>query len=312
MAILVLDSMDSLRSGTMRVVDLKRNSKIAISLIYYFVRVIGHASLWLVGRPSRRRLTILYYHGVTRDCRSSFARQMEALHRGAIVVPASYRGKLPANKNKKCVAITFDDAFVSVAENGLPELNKYSFHSTIFVPVGWLGRTPGWAMETSEVGAVEAPELSEVVMSSDQLQGLSHSLVSLASHTMTHPSLPELEPERAREEVERSRLLLAELSGRDVLELSFPYGAHNESTVALCRAALYETVYSILPEEVDTTAHELLRGRTKTDPSDGPLEFFLKFNGAYEWMRHSVALKKALRSMFSMIRRTGRPAAKPC
>lgn len=303
--------MESLRSDTMRVVDLKRNAKIAISLIYYFGRAICRAFLGLVGRPMRPRLTILYYHGVARECRSSFALQMAALHRRAIVLPASYRGKLPADKDKKCVAITFDDAFVSVADNGLPELNKYSFQSTIFVPVGWLGRAPGWTLETSGVDSEEAPELSEVVMSSDQLRAIDCSLVCLASHTMTHPSLPELEPERAREEVERSRRLLGELTGRDIPELSFPYGAYSESTITLCRAALYETVYSIIPEEVDTTTHELLRGRTKTDPSDGPLEFFLKFNGAYEWMRYSVALKKALRSMFSTIGAGRTAAAKP-
>ena len=283
----------------MRVIDHKRNLKIAISLIYYLVRAIFDTSLRLLGRPRRPRLTILYYHGVTRGSRQNFARQMQALSRGATVLPASYRGNLAADQNRKFVAITFDDAFVSVAENGLPELDKYSFHSTIFVPVGWLGQTPGWALETGAFGSAEAPELSEVVMSSEQLQGLNRALVSLGSHTLTHPSLPDIEPKRAHEEVERSRLLLAELTGQDIFELSFPYGAHSGSTVALCRAALYKTVYTIVPEEVDTTTDELLRGRTKIDPSDGPLEFFLKFSGAYEWMAYSVALKGALRSMLS-------------
>lgn len=282
----------------MRSPDLRRNSKIAISIIYYVVRAICRHSLRLVGRQSEQRLTILYYHGVARESRSSFARQMEALHRGAIVVPASYRGKLPADKNRKCVAITFDDAFVSVADFGLPELKRYSFHSSIFVPVGWLGKTPGWALKTSENGSVEGPELSELVMSPEQLRALSASLVSLGSHTITHPSLPELATELARDEIERSRLLLAELSGHDIVELSFPYGDHDERTVALCRAARYETVYSIIPEEVDTTSPELLRGRTKVDPSDGPIEFFLKFNGAYQWMKYSIRLKKAIQSIF--------------
>jgi hypothetical protein len=66
----------------------------------------------------------------------------------------------------------------------------------------------------------------------------------------------------------------------------------------MCRAAGYETVFSIATQEVDTTTSELLRGRTKVDPSDGPIEFFLKFNGAYQWMEYTVPLKKKLRSMF--------------
>jgi peptidoglycan/xylan/chitin deacetylase (PgdA/CDA1 family) len=278
--------------------EFKRNIKIAISLIYYAVRAIFRYSLRLAGRTSTLRLTILYYHGILPEHRLGFARQMDALHRGARVLPASYRGELPPGK--KCVAITFDDALVSVAENALPELVGHSFHSTIFVPVGWIGRTPGWAMKKSEpaLAAVVNPELTEVVMSSEQLNALSPSLVSLGSHSVTHPSMPELDPKQARKEIEDSRQRLAELSGREILEFSFPYGEHDAYTVAMCRAAGYQTVYSITAEEVDTTSSELLRGRTKVDPSDGPIEFFLKFNGAYQWMGYTVALRKTLRSMF--------------
>jgi hypothetical protein len=74
-----------------------------------------------------------------------------------------------------------------------------------------------------------------------------------------------------------------------------PYGKHDAETLAMCRAA--ETVFSIATQEVDTTTSELLRGRTKVDPSD-PIEFFLKFNGAYQWMEYTLPLKKTLRSMF--------------
>ena len=281
----------------MRASEFRRNIKIAVSLVYYVVRAIFRYSLRLAGRTSTLRLTILYYHGVSPEHRLGFARQMDALHRGARVMPASYRGELPPGN--KCVAITFDDALVSVAEIALPELVRHSFHSTIFVPVGWIGRTPGWAMKKSEpaLAAVVNPELTEVVMSSEQLNALSPSLVSLGSHSVTHPSMPELDPKQARKEIEDSRQRLAELSGREILEFSFPYGEHDAYTVAMCRAAGYQTVYSITAEEVDATSSEVLRGRTKVDPSDGSIEFFLKFNGAYQWMRYTVALRKTLRSM---------------
>ena len=40
------------------------------------------------------------------------------------------------------------------------------------------------------------------------------------------------------------------------MSLSYPFltEPHDKSTIALCRAALYETVYSITPEEIDTTS----------------------------------------------------------
>jgi peptidoglycan/xylan/chitin deacetylase (PgdA/CDA1 family) len=231
---------------------------------------------------------------MSNDDRVNFVRQMDALHRGANVVPASYRGELPSRK--KCVAITFDDAFCSVAENALPELAKRSFHSTIFVPVGWLGRTPGWVMEDEPSEAVKgSAKLAEVVMSPEQLKSLNIALVALGSHTITHPSMLELDRKRARTEIEDSRNHLSELTGREIHDFSFPYGVHDASTIAMCRRAGYESVYSIAPQDVDTTSSVLLRGRTKVDPSDGPIEFFLKFNGAYQWMEAPLGAK--LRSL---------------
>ena len=273
----------------------KRALKIAVSLVYYVLRGIWRCLLRLAGRSSAQRLTVLYYHGVLPGERTAFARQMETLRRAARVFPTSYRGRLPPGK--KCVAITFDDAFASVAENAVPELVKHSFHATIFVPVGWLGRAPGWAMEQDALARRSAagPEVTELVMSSDDLKALPASLVSLGSHSMTHPPISALDAERARTEIADSRQQLAELSGREIVEFSFPYGDYNASALAMCRAAGYQVAYSIKPQEVDPSASELLRGRTKVDLSDSPIEFYLKFNGAYEWSGYAALVMKALR-----------------
>ena len=274
--------------------EFRRYVKILISLAYFAGRMVLR---FLLGRSFGQRLTVLYYHGISAEDRLAFVRQMDALHRGAQVVPASHRGLLP--EGKKCVAITFDDAFVSVAENALPKLAQYAFHSTIFVPVGWLGRAPGWVMNEIEgsIGAGGSSEALEVVMSVEQLQALNASLVSLGSHTMSHPSMPSLSPKQLREELEDSKVRLTQLSKGPILDFSFPYGEYDVSMLADCRAAGYESVYSISSQEIDTMAPDLLRGRTKVDPSDGPLEFFLKFNGAYQWTRLTTPLKRLLGSM---------------
>ena len=225
--------------------------------------------------------------------RLNFIRQMDALHRRACVLPASYRGDLPSEK--KCVAITFDDAFSSVVENALPELAARSFHSTIFVPTGLIGCRPTWVMEDSD------DYLTEVVMTVEQLRALTAPLVALGSHTISHPSMLRLNAVAAQKEIEEFRHQLEKVTGREIRLFSFPYGDHDRSTVAMCRAAGYESVFSILAHGVDTRSSELLRGRTKVDPWDGPLEFFLKFNGAYEWTPYTTALGKKLRSMITVI-----------
>lgn len=149
----------------MRKDDAKRLTKLAISLLYFMGGALSRSVLQLLGRSPRQRLIILYYHAIPAKYRSNFLRQMESLRCRAWVSSASHRGPLPAGK--KNVAITFDDAFVSVAENALPELAARGFHSTIFVPAASLGSRPTWDMETGNLDA------DETVMSADRIATLS-------------------------------------------------------------------------------------------------------------------------------------------
>jgi peptidoglycan/xylan/chitin deacetylase (PgdA/CDA1 family) len=264
----------------------KRIAKLAISLFYYFAGGVSRVVLQLAGHSPRRNLVILYYHGIPFVYRPNFARQMESIRRRAQVLPASYRGSLPCGKPN--VAITFDDAYVSVAEHALPELFARGFHSTIFVPVGVLGSRPTWPVEHGSLDA------DETVMSEDQITLLPSALVTLGSHTATHPRLSRIDGRRAQEEIEGSRLKLQALTAQQVRLLAFPYGDHDVSTIELCRTAGYDYVFSVVPEPVDTTSSGFVRGRVKVDPFDWPLEFFLKYQGAYAWVSQVSSLKQRL------------------
>src|SRR3954469_9772126 len=92
---------------------LKRPIKLAISLCYFLVLKAAGLVLRAVGRTPSPRLVILYYHGIAQTYRHDFVRQMQSLRRRALVFPADYHGTLPSGKPN--VAITFDDAYVSVA-----------------------------------------------------------------------------------------------------------------------------------------------------------------------------------------------------
>jgi peptidoglycan/xylan/chitin deacetylase (PgdA/CDA1 family) len=278
---------------------IKRKVKIAISVIYFVVAMIVRSGLHLFGRSPAARLVVLYYHGVPAEFRLNFKRQMDALQRRASVIPASYRGSLPPGK--KHVAITFDDALDNIIENALPELACRGFHATVFVPVGWIGRRPYWQVDGDDLGP------DDVVMSLEQLRRLDPSLVSLGAHTVTHPLLSKLDKKHLREEIEGSRDQLAEMSGRDIQSFSFPYGDHDASCLEMCKAARYDSVFSIVPEDVDTASSEILRGRTSVDPSDGAIEFFLKFNGAYVWAAQLAPITRQLRAHFT---KTGRSRSK--
>jgi len=261
----------------------KRQLKIAISLVFYVLGWPASALANAVGM-ARQRLVILYYHDIPTTTRARFARQMDKLKQRATVVDADWRGG-PV-KGLVC-AVTFDDAFVSVIDNALPELAKRGMPCTIFVPVAALGRPPGWAMEANY-----AP--GEIVADPELVKSLPSSLVTLGAHTLTHPYLSRLPPETARAEIENSRTMLSAITGRDVNLMSFPYGDYNEEVEAMCKRAGYELVYGILPTTVYPQDGTFVRGRVAVGPNDGDLEFFLKTSGSYWWVSPASALKQAV------------------
>jgi peptidoglycan/xylan/chitin deacetylase (PgdA/CDA1 family) len=246
----------------------------------------GVAMAWdLRPLPRRRGLTILYYHAVPSELRERFDTQMAYLKHTANVVAADHVG--PLAKDRPNVAITFDDAFRSVRENALPALERHGITATIFVPTGYLGRRPGWAMETTN-------DQAEVVMSADELVGLPKELIAIGSHTVDHPRLTTLSDAEIKSQFSASRTTLEALFGRPVDTLAFPYGDHDSRVVEHARATGYRHVYTVAPQSIRPGDQAISRGRTSASPADSPRVFALKARGAFEWMPIASRLKRAL------------------
>jgi peptidoglycan/xylan/chitin deacetylase (PgdA/CDA1 family) len=248
---------------------------LTISIVYYLATLIIDTLLNIAGSATRPRFTILYYHDVPADYVFEFRRQMTALTEAAHVLRADFEGKLPTGRPS--VAITFDDAFRSVATNAIGPIRERTFHCTIFVPVEAMGKTPRWSSESVSLQ-------EEVVMNRSELEALSAEIVTIGSHSSTHRHLSRLAPDALEREVGRSRIDLEKIIGRPVRLFAAPYGDIGGSVLDTCQEAGYDFVYSTIPELIDSESHKFLRGRTRVDPWDGPMEFFLKYNGAYAWL----------------------------
>ena len=105
---------------------------------------------------------VLYYHAVPRRRRVSFGRQMDAVaanrHAGSRRLA---RGRW--TPGDRYVAVTFDDGFVSVVENALPELRSRRIPCTIFVPTGSLGTRPSWLRQRACGRRRNASSRTEVI-----------------------------------------------------------------------------------------------------------------------------------------------------
>src|ERR1700745_702745 len=261
-------------------VSLRRIVKCAISSGVYACTTARDFLLHVFGIKPDSYCVILNYHSIPSEERSGFARQMDAVLRHSTPIEIQTEA-LPAT-GTRYVGITFDDGFENFISVALPELQRRNIPSAVFIILDALGNEFG------------TPELLEKVMSADQLRCIPQDLVTLGSHTLTHPFLPSLRREEAVKELLQSRLQLENILNRSVTLFSFPFGGFTEDLVRLSRQAGYTRVFTTLPHLAFTDAEEFAVGRIRADPTDWPLEFRLKIAGAYRWLPWAFALKRRL------------------
>jgi peptidoglycan/xylan/chitin deacetylase (PgdA/CDA1 family) len=188
---------------------------------------------------------VLCYHAVSERfpaalsvTPAAFERQLDLLKR------AGYRGatfdEAVKARSGKVVAVTFDDAYLSVLELGKPLLDAVGYPATVYAPTDHLD-TPGkplsWAGIEQWHGGEHEREL--VPMSWDQLGELGEAGWEIGSHTRTHPHLTEVDDAALRSELVESKAKVEERMGRPCTTLAYPYGDYDERVVRAATDAGY-------------------------------------------------------------------------
>ncbi|MGA4578901.1 polysaccharide deacetylase family protein [Limisphaera sp. VF-2] len=227
-----------------------------------------------LSRHDSPRGVVLYYHAVPARYRRSFAGQLDLLCQHA--QPWALDGSTPIAGF--WAGISFDDAYVSVLENAVPELVARKLPFTVFVPTGSLGRRPSWVQSPAH------PFWQEQVMSAEQLAALARLPgATLGSHTVNHPRLTQLTREALECELRDSKYALEDILGRPVTLLSFPHGVWNPAVVECARAVGYTRLFGIEPVCLDGGVLPEVIGRVAVEPHDLRCEFVLKLRGCYRW-----------------------------
>ncbi len=170
------------------------------------------------------------------------------------------------------VGLAFDDGYLDVAENALPELERHGFTATVFlatgvtdgrVPLGWYGTQPP-------------------LLSWDDIARLDGGALRFEAHTITHPNLLVVDDERAREEIVGSKRELEERLGRDVTAFCYPAGLFGTREIALVAEAGYRAAFTCEPG-LNTRLTGLLRlHRIQVDARDSLLDFRAKLGGGFD------------------------------
>ncbi|TAN49182.1 MAG: chitin deacetylase [Rhodospirillales bacterium] len=120
---------------------------------------------------------------------------------------------------EKAVAITIDDAYLSVFKEAWPRLKANGFPFTLFVTT-----------KDIDGGA-------KLYMSWDQLREMAKSGVSIGNHSATHPHMADLAPEAVQQEFAHSQARFKEELGQAPSLMAYPYGEASLAVIEQARKA---------------------------------------------------------------------------
>jgi peptidoglycan/xylan/chitin deacetylase (PgdA/CDA1 family) len=209
--------------------------------------------------------------------RAAFAAQLDALLEMARVVPLEeVLAGGAAQHERPRVAITFDDAYRGAVTAGVAELVARELPATIFVPpallndgVFWwdaltLEGAPGLVPEVRDDALLRMAGKGSAILAEHACNDSSHlpayargasetelrraadsPLITLASHSWSHPNLAALAPAELEDELVRPLAWLRERFDRVLPCISYPYGHYSPAVERAAAAAGYHAALRI-------------------------------------------------------------------
>lgn len=123
------------------------------------------------------------------------------------------------------VVLTFDDGYVDNVENALPILESLGMKATVFVVTDCAGGVNAWDARHGDP--------ARPLLSWSRMRDLDGGVLRFEPHSRTHPRLPLVGPERARDEIVGSKKRLEDELGRRSDVFSYPHGAYDDAIEAI-------------------------------------------------------------------------------
>jgi peptidoglycan/xylan/chitin deacetylase (PgdA/CDA1 family) len=173
--------------------------------------------------------------------------------------------KMPA----RTVAITADDGYESFYEVLYPLLKKYKIPAAVFVIVDRVGQD----------GYMDWKEIREMSDSG---------LVTIGSHTATHPWLPSVsvDEDKLRDELAGSRDAIEKHIGKSVGYICYPNGGFNDLVKEAAKKYGYKAAFTTNPKKrSDINDIYAIRRIKISGSSDDPVTFWGKVSRYYAWFK---------------------------
>jgi peptidoglycan/xylan/chitin deacetylase (PgdA/CDA1 family) len=125
----------------------------------------------------------------------------------------------------RAFVLTFDDGYQSVFSRAFPILQRYGFTTMVFLTVGKKERpAPG-----SRLFSFEGREM----LNWEEIREMQRGGIAFAAHTLTHPDLTRIRPDRLRSEICDSKEAIEDALGTPIVAFSYPYGRYDRRAYAV-------------------------------------------------------------------------------
>lgn len=188
---------------------------------------------------------VLCYHAVSPTWSSSLSVTPDLLERELTLLRrrgwrgATFRQAVFDPPAERTLAVTFDDAFASVARLAYPILSSLGLPGTVFAPTAFMPERMllAWPGVEHWSDTPFAHELQS--MTWEELGHLLENGWEIGSHTRTHPRLTSLADEPLREELAGSRQDVIEHLHTSCDTIAYPYGDVDSRVANAAEAAGY-------------------------------------------------------------------------
>ena len=168
-----------------------------------------------------------------------------------------------ASNEKIFGALSFDDAHLDNYTTVYPLLKSLQLPATFFVPSGLLGRSNG--------------------MTRSMVREVAESGITIGSHSITHRRLTTLSRQEVETELRDSKAALEDLTGMECREFAYPYGLHDQTTMAIAESTGYACAFGASLRESPQTCFAL--PRTTIPNTNSQWSYRMTLQDVYVWRR---------------------------
>jgi peptidoglycan/xylan/chitin deacetylase (PgdA/CDA1 family) len=172
--------------------------------------------------------------------------------------------------NRPGVLLTFDDGLANNYINALPILERHGAPAVFFVSTQHVLEPRNWLPHSRQKALVQWARIEDVPemwaqhlfdgMSAQQVAVCAcNPLITIGSHTISHPSLTRCDASGLRRELVDSRRQLEEITGQTIDLLAYPSGAYDRRVAQAAREAGYRAAFALDATGIQMPLYEIPR-----------------------------------------------------